>query len=133
MPTANSDLFEMMGLPASPQFPFDAHADNPTQYFAVCFPLPSRGGTGEFALRHQLDVLKRSVKQRPKLMPTDRPLWVVLSRVWVTGAQRWLSSNRKPSSPGIAKDFASSGLGKFGAVNRAVQPFPVRSAICSGG
>ena len=35
-----------------------------------------------FALRHQLNVLKRSVKQRPKLMPTDRLLWVVLSRVW---------------------------------------------------
>ena len=72
-----------------------------------------------FALRHQLNVLKRSVKQRPKLMPTDRLLWLILLP----------SSNLKPSSPGIAKDFASSGLGKFGAVNRAVRPFPVRSAI----
>ena len=35
-----------------------------------------------FALRHQLNVLKRSVKQRPKLTPADRLLWVVLSRVW---------------------------------------------------
>src|SRR5215831_6207759 len=33
------------------------------------------------ALRHQLSVLKRSVK-RPQLRPTDRCLWVVLSRVW---------------------------------------------------
>jgi transposase InsO family protein len=35
-----------------------------------------------FALRHQLSVLKRSVKQRPKLTPADRLLWVVLSRIW---------------------------------------------------
>jgi putative transposase len=33
------------------------------------------------ALRHQLNVLKRSVK-RPKLTPADRWLWIVLSRVW---------------------------------------------------
>src|ERR1039457_3166215 len=33
------------------------------------------------ALRHQLNVLKRSVK-RPRLTPADRYLWVVLSRVW---------------------------------------------------
>lgn len=33
------------------------------------------------ALRHQLTVLKRSVK-RPQLRRTDRCLWVVLSRVW---------------------------------------------------
>ena len=34
------------------------------------------------ALRHQLNVLKRSVKQRPKLTPSDRLLWVILSRIW---------------------------------------------------
>src|SRR5262249_17397207 len=34
-----------------------------------------------FALRHQLNVLKRSVP-RPRLTPADRYLWVVLSRVW---------------------------------------------------
>jgi hypothetical protein len=33
------------------------------------------------ALRHQLNVLKRSVK-RPRLTPADRYLWVVLARVW---------------------------------------------------
>jgi putative transposase len=35
-----------------------------------------------FALRHQVNVLKRSVKKRPKLTPADRLLWVILSRVW---------------------------------------------------
>src|SRR6516225_6441639 len=34
------------------------------------------------ALRHQVNVLKRSVKHRPKLTPADRLLWLILSRVW---------------------------------------------------
>ena len=34
------------------------------------------------ALRHQVNVLKRSVKHRPKLRPADRLLWLILSRVW---------------------------------------------------
>lgn len=33
------------------------------------------------ALRHQVNILKRSVKQ-PRLRPADRWLWVVLARVW---------------------------------------------------
>ena len=37
-----------------------------------------------FALRHQLNVLKRSVP-RPRLTPADRYSWVFLSRVW----QNW--------------------------------------------
>src|SRR5712691_7132432 len=34
------------------------------------------------ALRHQIGVLKRSARKRPKLTPADRLLWVFLSRVW---------------------------------------------------
>jgi len=34
------------------------------------------------ALRHQLGILKRSVK-RPRLTNADRALWVVLSRQWL--------------------------------------------------
>jgi putative transposase len=34
------------------------------------------------ALRHQIGVLQRSVKRRPKLKSTDRLLWVYLSRIW---------------------------------------------------
>ncbi len=33
------------------------------------------------ALRHQIGVLRRSVKQ-PRLKPRDRGLWVLLSRIW---------------------------------------------------
>jgi len=34
------------------------------------------------ALRHQIGVLQRSLKKRPKLTSTDRLLWVSLSRIW---------------------------------------------------
>src|ERR1700746_348757 len=34
------------------------------------------------ALRHQIGVLLRSARKRPKLAPLDRLLWVWLSRIW---------------------------------------------------
>jgi putative transposase len=34
------------------------------------------------ALRHQIGVLQRSARKRPKLTPADRLLWVALSRIW---------------------------------------------------
>src|SRR5215831_4193004 len=34
------------------------------------------------ALRHQIGVLQRSAKERPRLTSTDRLLWVSLSRIW---------------------------------------------------
>src|SRR5258706_2708403 len=34
------------------------------------------------ALRHQIGVLKRSARKRPKLTAVDRLFWVFLSRVW---------------------------------------------------
>lgn len=34
------------------------------------------------ALRHQIGVLQRSARRRPKLKPADRLLWVWLSRIW---------------------------------------------------
>jgi hypothetical protein len=40
------------------------------------------------ALRHQIGVLQRSAKKRPRLQPADRLLWVWLSRVWAD----WRSS-----------------------------------------
>jgi putative transposase len=35
------------------------------------------------ALRHQIGVLQRSSRTRPRLRATDRLFWVVLARVWV--------------------------------------------------
>src|SRR6516164_9651062 len=40
------------------------------------------------ALRHQIGVLQRSLKKRPKLTSMDRLLWVSLSRIW----RDWLST-----------------------------------------
>lgn len=34
------------------------------------------------ALRHQINVLRRSTKKRPQLTPRDRLFWVCLSRIW---------------------------------------------------
>jgi len=34
------------------------------------------------ALRHQLQVLRRSSKRRQRLSPFDRGLWILLSRIW---------------------------------------------------
>jgi len=34
------------------------------------------------ALRHQIGVLQRSARKRPKLTPADRLFWVGLSRIW---------------------------------------------------
>jgi putative transposase len=34
------------------------------------------------ALRHQIGVLQRSARKRPRLTPADRLLWVLLSRIW---------------------------------------------------
>jgi putative transposase len=39
-------------------------------------------GLENLALRHQLGVLQRSAKKRPKLTPADRRLWVGLSHIW---------------------------------------------------
>jgi len=35
------------------------------------------------ALRHQINVLRRSMKKRPKLATRDRLFWVSLARIWV--------------------------------------------------
>ena len=40
------------------------------------------------ALRHQIGVLKRSARKRPKLTAADRLFWVFLSRVW----EHWRSA-----------------------------------------
>ena len=75
------------------------------------------------ALRHQLGVLRRSVKRpkRPKLTPADRFLWAWLCEIW----NDWRSSLMivKPPTvlPGIAKAFDSSGPGKFVTANLAAQ------------
>jgi hypothetical protein len=77
------------------------------------------------ALRHQLDVLKRSAK-RPQFSPADRGLWVILSSVWSSWPQavdimkadtvrrwrrqglryhlKWKRGRKRPGRPPIASE-----------------------------
>src|ERR1700726_2216869 len=48
------------------------------------------------ALRHQIGVLQRSARKRPRLTPVDRLLWVWLSRIW--GDWRWALAIVKPET-----------------------------------
>jgi hypothetical protein len=48
------------------------------------------------ALRHQIGVLQRSARKRPKLTPVDRLLWVWLSRIW--SGWRWALAIVKPET-----------------------------------
>src|SRR5271169_5844129 len=52
--------------------------------FSLCLIFRSRAALEleNLALRHQLGVLQRSTRKRPKLTPVDRLFWVCLSRVW---------------------------------------------------
>jgi hypothetical protein len=69
------------------------------------------------ALRHQIGVLRRSLRKRPKLTPVDRLLWVWLSRIW----RDWRSALAivKPETV-VAwhrAGFRCSGPGRYGAAN----------------
>jgi len=81
------------------------------------------------ALRHQIGVLQRSAKKRPKLTPADRLLWVWLSRTW----RDWRSALAivRPETvwPGIVPAFAGSGAGRCGAANPDGRRFPTRSEL----
>ena len=63
MPTTNLDLFEM----GVAQLRLDAYSAHLTHYFRSLFRARAAVGLKNFALWHQLNVLKRSVKQRPRL------------------------------------------------------------------
>ena len=64
MPTTNSDLFEMMGVA---HLRLDGYSAHLTHYFPSVVRARAAVGLENFALWHQLNVLKRSVKQRPRL------------------------------------------------------------------
>jgi hypothetical protein len=62
-------------------------------------------------LRHQIGVLQRSTRKRPKLTALDRLLWVCCPASGATGAHDWLSFDPRRSSLGIGKVFVLSGQG----------------------
>jgi len=82
------------------------------------------------ALRHQIGVLQRSARKRPRLTPIDRLLWVWLSRVW----SGWRSAlaivqPERRSLPGIVLASAFSGLGRSSAADRDDPSFLARFEI----
>src|ERR1700757_3959556 len=81
------------------------------------------------ALRHQMRVLQRVGRKRPKLMPRDRLLWIWLSRIW-SGWRSALGIVKPENSfPGIASAFSCSGLGRCAAADRDDPSFLARFEI----
>ena len=83
------------------------------------------------ALRHQIGVLKRSARKRPKLTATDRLFWVCLSRVWC----QWRSA-LDLVQPATAIAWHRQGFRLFwtwkirrGRVGRPTVPLEVRDLI----
>src|SRR5215467_5759591 len=72
------------------------------------------------ALRHQLSVLRRSVK-RPKLTSPTDSYGRGCARFGSTGDLPWSSSNQKPSLAGTARASGCSGTGESVTANPDAQ------------
>src|SRR6266446_838337 len=85
------------------------------------------------ALRHQIGVLKRSARKRPKLTAADRLFWVFLSRVWCD----WRSALDivRPATAWHRKGFRLFWTWKIrhGQVGRPAVPLDVRALISFAG
>src|SRR5258708_7875994 len=79
------------------------------------------------ALRHQLGVLRRSVK-RPKLTSADRLLWTWLCQVLSDWRSALVIASQKRSSAGTAKASGYYGPGKFAMANLGVHGCRKKSA-----
>src|SRR6267143_4839775 len=79
------------------------------------------------ALRHQIGVLRRSARKRPKLTSGDRLLWICLSHLW----RDWRSALAivKPETVGIVPLFVCSGPGRCVAENQDDPSFQEKSEI----
>src|SRR3954447_15174917 len=74
------------------------------------------------ALRHQLNVLQRSVK-RPRLSATDRWLWAWLSRRWPERRRALVIVEADTVIGWQRKGFVCSGHGRIAMVNVEDQPW----------
>src|SRR5689334_25190523 len=66
------------------------------------------------ALRHQIGVLRRSTKKRPKLTVADRLFWAWLSGAWADWRSALVIVKPETVIVCTAKAFACSGPGEFG-------------------
>ena len=81
-------------------------------------------------LRHQLAVLTRSTRKRPRLRTRDKLFWMWSMLSTVTGAGTWSWSDLRASSAGTARRGASSGAGVRAGQSVARESVP-RSANSS--
>ena len=81
------------------------------------------------ALRHQIGVLQRSSRTRPRLRATDRLFWVVLARVWVDWRAALVIVKPETVIGWHRKASVCSGRGKDASAGRADRPSPGRSGI----
>jgi hypothetical protein len=81
------------------------------------------------ALRHQISVLRRSARKRPKLTSGDPLAWICLSRLW----RDWRSALAvvKPETviAGHLPAFCCFGPGRCGTANPDDRSFRARSEI----
>ena len=81
------------------------------------------------ALRHQIGVLQRSARKRPRLTPVDRLLCLAVPHVDRLALGAGPGSTRDGHLPGIVPAFACAGLGRCAAGNRDGRSLPARSEI----
>jgi hypothetical protein len=84
VPLENLEMHERKGIILPSQFSPPMLISLTTLFTTLSSIFRSRAALQleNLALRHQIGVLQRSVRKRPKLTPGDRLLWVWLSRIW---------------------------------------------------
>jgi hypothetical protein len=80
------------------------------------------------ALRHQIGVLQRSARKRPKLTSVDRLLWAWLSHIWSDWRSALAIVQPETVLAWHARAFVSSGHGRFGGAGREDPRLPTKSA-----
>ena len=80
------------------------------------------------ALRHQIGVLQRSARKRPKLTPVDRLVWAWLSHLWSDWRSALAIVQPETVLAGTAWAFVSSGHGRFGEAGREDPRLSTKSA-----
>jgi len=81
------------------------------------------------ALRHQIGVLQRSARKRPKLTSVDRRVvWAWLSHIWSEWRSALAIVQPEIVLAGTARAFVSSRHGRFGEAGREDPRLSTKSA-----
>ena len=80
------------------------------------------------ALRHQIGVLRRSARKRPKLTPVDRLVWAWLSHIWSDWRSVLAIVQPETVLAWHPRAFVSSGHRRFGGAGREDPRLPTKFA-----